>query len=156
MTELQQLMLTSATDYLGFRGRDNGQTVKKIYDTEGLNASHYATSEQKLQKKEQWFPAVKSHRESTAHIALSIRIDKTDNLSNLLVGHGLVARQRQLSCVDILRDRICKAVPFAVGPLFVGRNRIMDHCADTVTAKILLKVIPAVAQNGEDVPHIIA
>ena len=51
MTELQQLMLTSATDYLGFKGRNNGQTVKKIYDTEGLNASHYATSEQKLQKK---------------------------------------------------------------------------------------------------------
>ena len=55
MTELQQLMLTSATDYLGFKGRNNGQTVKKIYNTESLNASHYATSEQELRKKEQWF-----------------------------------------------------------------------------------------------------
>ena len=82
-----------------------------------------------------------SHRESTAHIALSIRIDKTDNLADLFIGHGLVARQRQLSRVDILRDGICTVVPFAVGPLLVGRNRIMNHCADTITAKILLKAI---------------
>jgi hypothetical protein len=70
MTELQQLMLTSATDYLGFKGRNKGQTAKKIYDTEGLNESHYATSEQKLQKKELWFPAEK--KPSRKHCSYSV------------------------------------------------------------------------------------
>jgi len=68
-------------------------------------------------------------------------VEERDNSSDVLIGHCLIAGDREFLGVDLFSDGERKGVPFLVTFLFVGWNGIMDLCLDSVVCEILLKFV---------------
>src|SRR5574344_1729839 len=75
---------------------------------------------------------------------------------DFLIRHGLIARDTQFFLMYPFTDGIGMTVPLGITMLFVRRYRIMDNSLYTLVLQITLQVIPMLAKDGENMPHIIA
>ena len=77
-------------------------------------------------------------------------------MRDFLIGHDLMAGDREFLVVDLLRDGQFKSIPLRIAFLLVGRNGIMDHGLHTIVGEVLLELVTMGTEDSEDVIDAIA